>query len=150
MKAARIAIGTVGVVVGAFGVWLLLSRQDVDQLIDAAVWLAAGVILHDGVLAIATLVIGALVLRLMPRAARAPAVVGFVVLGSVTLLAVPVLGRFGARPDNATLLDRDYVVGWVALAAVILVTVVVTSVLRSRAGGARGPRPGGRRRPHRA
>ena len=52
-------------------------------------------------------------LPLLPRAARAPAVVGFVVLGSVTLLAVPVLGRFGARPDNATLLDRDYVVGWV-------------------------------------
>ena len=37
--------------------------------------------------------------------------VGFVVLGSVTLLAMPVLGRFGARPDNPTLLDRDYSVG---------------------------------------
>jgi len=150
MRTTRVVVGTIGVVVGAFGVWLLLSRQDVDQLVDAAVWLAAGVILHDGVLAIATLLIGALVLPLLPRAARAPAVVGFVVLGSVTLLAVPVLGRFGARPDNVTLLDRDYVVGWVALAAVIVVTVIVASVLRSRAGGAHGPRPGGRRRPHRA
>jgi hypothetical protein len=150
MRTTRIVIGAIGLVVGAFGIWLLLSRQDIDQLVDAAVWLAAGVILHDGVLAIATLVVAALVLPLLPRAARAPAVVGFVVLGSVTLLAVPVLGRFGARPDNATLLDRDYVVGWVALAVVVLVTVVIASALRSRAGGARGPRPRGRRRPHRA
>jgi hypothetical protein len=150
MMATRIVLGAVGVVVGTFGTWLLLTRQDLDQLVDAAVWLAVGVILHDGVLAIATLLVGALVLPLLPRAARAPAVVGVVVLGSATLLAVPVLGRFGARSDNATLLDRDYVVGWVALAVVILVTVVVASVLRSRAGGARGPRPGGRRRPHRA
>jgi ABC-type branched-subunit amino acid transport system permease subunit len=146
----RWAIGTVGVALGGYGAWLLLSRQDPDRLVDVAVWLVAGVLLHDGVLAVATLVIGALVLRLLPRAARGPAVVGFVVLGSVTLLAVPVLGRFGARPDSATLLDRDYVVGWVALAALVVVTIVVASVLRSRAGGVRGPRPRGRRRPHRA
>ena len=34
----------------------------------------------------------------------------------VTLVAVPVLGRFGARADNPTLLDRDYVAGWLVLA----------------------------------
>jgi hypothetical protein len=146
----RTGIGAVGVVVGAFGAWLLLTRQDLDQLVDAAVWLVAGVLLHDGVLAVATLLIGALVLPLLPRVARGPAVVGFVVLGSVTLLAVPVLGRFGARPDNDTLLDRDYVVGWVVLAALIVMTTVVASVRGSRAGGVRGPRPRGRRRPHRA
>jgi hypothetical protein len=146
----RWTVGTIGVLLAGYGAWLLLSRQDPDQLVDAAVWLVAGVLLHDGVLAVATLVIGALVLPLLPTAARGPAVVGFVVLGSVTLLAVPVLGRFGARPDNATLLDRDYVVGWVALAALIVTTTVVASVLRSRAGGVRGPRPRGRRRPHRA
>ncbi len=45
------------------------------------------------------------------QAAKAPAVVGCVVLGSVTLLAVPVLGRFGERSDNPTLLDRNYTAG---------------------------------------
>jgi hypothetical protein len=146
----RWAIGTLGVVLGGYGAWLLLSRQDPDQLIDAAVWLVAGVLLHDGVLAVVTLLIGAIALPRLPRVARGPAVVGFVVLGSVTLLAVPVLGRFGARPDNDTLLDRDYVVGWVVLAGLIVMTTVVASVRRSRAGGVRGPRPRGRRRPHRA
>ncbi|MFC6344016.1 hypothetical protein ACFP8W_18700, partial [Nocardioides hankookensis] len=100
-------------------------------------------------------VLGAVLVLLLPRAVRGPAVVGLVVLGSVTLLAVPVLGRFGARPDNATLLDRHYTAGWLVLAAVVLVAVVVASVLRSRRGdgdegGVDGAGPGGRRRPHRA
>jgi hypothetical protein len=146
----RIAIAVVGVVLGAYGAWLLFSRQDLDQLVSAAVWLVVGVVLHDAVLAVVTLLLAAVVLRLLPGPARAPAVVAFVVLGSLTLLAVPVLGRFGARPDNATLLDRDYTTAWSVLAALTLVAVAVASVLRSRAGGTRGPRPGGRRRPHRA
>ena len=145
MRPLRIALGGLGAAVGAFGGWLLLSRQDLDQLTNAATWLVAGVVLHDGVLALLTLVVAAVVLPLLPRPARGPAVVGFVVLGSVTLLAVPVLGRFGARPDNATLLDRHYTAGWLVLAAVVVVAVVVASALRSRReGGARGPGPGGR------
>ena len=132
MSLLRGVIGAVGVVVAGFGVWLLLTRQDLDQLTSAATWLVAGVVLHDGVVAGVTLLVGAVVLRLLPRAAKAPAVVGFVVLGSVTLLAVPVLGRFGARPDNATLLDRGYVAGWLVLAAVTVVAVVVATVVRAR------------------
>jgi hypothetical protein len=128
----RTGIGAVGVGIGIFGAWMLWSRQDLDQLTSAVIWLAAGVALHDGVLAIATLVVGAVTLRLLPRVSRAPAVVGFVVLGSVTLVAVPVLGRFGARADNATLLDRDYTAGWLVLAAFTVVAVVIATLVRSR------------------
>jgi hypothetical protein len=135
----RAVIGAVGVVVGLFGAWFLLTRQDLDQLVGAATWLVVGVVLHDGVLAVATLLLGAVALRLLPRAARAPAVVAFVVLGSVTLLAVPVLGRFGERSDNATLLDRDYTAGWLVLALLTVAAVVVASVLRSRRATRRGP-----------
>ena len=139
MSLLRGVIGAVGVVVGAFGAWLLLSRQDLDQLTSAATWLVVGVVLHDAVLAVATLLLGATALRLLPRAARAPAVVGFVVLGSVTLVAVPVLGRFGARDDNATLLDRDYTAGWLVLTLLTLAAVVVAAGLRSRLATRRRP-----------
>jgi len=128
----RWAVGAIGVLLGAFGAWTLLSRQDADQLVSAALWLVVGVVLHDGVIAVATLLLAAMVLRRLPWVARAPAIVGFVVLGSATLLAVPVLGRFGARPDNATLLDRGYLAGWVVLAALTVVTVIVASVVRAR------------------
>ena len=43
-----------------------------------------------------------------------------VVLATVTVTAIPVLGRFGARPDNLTILPRNYVLGWLVLAALVL------------------------------
>lgn len=154
----RVALGTLGVALAAYGAWLLVSRG--HDLLDVAVWLVAGVVVHDAVLAGATLTLGSLAVRLAPRVVRAPLAVGFVVLGSVTLLAVPVLGRFGARADNPTLLDRDYTTGWLALAGITLVAVavavVVAALVRSRTdpgpsdreGGGHGADPGRRRRPH--
>lgn len=150
----RVALGTLGLALAAYGAWLLVSRG--HDLLDVAVWLVAGVVVHDAVLAGATLALGSLAVRLAPRVVRAPLAVGFVVLGSATLLTVPVLGRFGARADNPTLLDRDYTTGWLVLAGITLVAVVVSALVRSRTdpgptdreGGGHGADPGRRRRPH--
>ncbi|GCD88732.1 hypothetical protein [Nocardioides sp. LS1] len=142
----RRLLGALGALLGLYGAWLLLSRQDLGQLVAAGTWLAGGVVLHDFVLAPVVLVVVALGARLLPGPARAPAVVGLVVLGATTLLAVPVLGRFGARSDNATLLDRDYTTGWLVLAALVLAAVTVASLVRWRTArgerSARGLRPG--------
>jgi hypothetical protein len=130
MTPTRLALGAVGVLAGLYGGWLVLSRgHDLGNLV---LWLLLGVVLHDGVLAIAVLVLGGVTLRFLPRSAGAPAVVAFVVLGSATLLAVPVLGRFGARADNPTLLDRSYGTGWLVLAGLTLAAVVAASYVRSR------------------
>jgi len=129
---ARLVLGAAGVLVGCYGAFLLLSRGDGEDLRSAAVWLAGGVLLHDVVLAGLTLAVGAVVTRVLPRAARAPATVALVVLGTLTLVAVPVLGRFGARADNPTLLDRPYVAAWLVLAAASLAVVVVASLVRAR------------------
>ena len=85
-------------------------------------------------LALVTLALGALAVP--PGCRRRPArrwSSALVVLGTVTLLAVPVLGRFGARPDNPTLLDRDYTAGWLVLAGLTLVAVVVAAARTLRA-----------------
>jgi hypothetical protein len=126
----RVALGALGVLIGLYGGWLVLSRG--HDLVNLVLWLAGGVVLHDGVLALVVLALGTVAVRVLPRSARAPAVVGFVVLGSVTLLAVPVLGRFGARPDNPSLLDRNYTVGWLLLAGLVLVCVVAASLVGSK------------------
>ena len=71
---------------------------------------------------------------------------GLVVLGTVTVTAIPVLGDFGARPDNLTLLPRNYVLGWFVFAALVLVVTVVAALRAPRrhdggagsAGGAGG------------
>ena len=119
----RLAIGAVGLLAGLYGAYLLLSRQDHDQLLSAAIWLGAGVVLHDFVLA--PLVLGVVFVgaRLVPAGLRAPAVAGLVVLGTATLFALPVLGRFGERPDNPSLLNRHYGIGWLVLAGLVLLAV---------------------------
>jgi hypothetical protein len=144
---ARLVTGAVGTLLVAYGAWLLLSRQDLSQVRDVAVWLGAGVVLHDLVLAPAVLLVAAVAARVLPGAARGPAVAVLVVLGSVTLLAVPVLGRFGAREDNPTLLDRPYAAGWLALAALVLTAAVAETVRRVRRGRAGATREGSPRVP---
>ncbi len=132
----RTLLAATGLVVLGYGGWLLVSRE--DHLVDVAVWLVSGVVLHDAVLAVLTLALGALAVRVVPGPARAPVAVGFVVLGTVTVFAIPVLGRFGAHADNPTLLDRDYTAGWLVLAGTTVLAVAVAALVRSRR------RPGGR------
>ncbi|MGJ9413739.1 hypothetical protein ACHAAC_13635 [Aeromicrobium sp. CF4.19] len=132
----RLALGTTGVGVGLYGAYLLLSRQDVDQLVSAGIWLAAGVLLHDAVLAPVVLAVMWLAARALPGWSRPAAATGFVVLGSVSIVAIPVLGRFGARSDNPTLLPRDYVNSWWWLAVTVVVAVVAAALVsRRRVGG---------------
>ena len=128
----RVLLAGLGVLVGGYGAFLLLSRQDPDQLLNAALWLVSGVVLHDFVLA--PLVLGLVVVgaRLVPAVGRAPVAAGLVVLGTATVFAIPVLGTFGQRSDNPTLLDRDYTAGWFAVAGVVLLATVVATLLRSR------------------
>jgi nucleoside-diphosphate-sugar epimerase len=81
--------------------------------------------------------------RVVPLWLRAPMAAGLVVLGTVTVAAIPVLGRFGARPDNPTLLDRNYVAGWLVFAAVVVIAVSIAGRRRraaAEAGMAAAPR----------
>lgn len=135
---ARVALGATGVALTTYGVLLLLTRQDSGRVVDALVWLAGGVVVHDGILVPFTLLLAVLAMRLLPDSYRAPATIALVVVGPLTLLSVPVLGSFGARPDNATLLDRPYLVSWVCLLAFSVVAVAVAGrVVRSRHGADR-------------
>jgi len=132
----RLLLGALGVAVATYGGWLLL-QEDLSDLVDTAVWLAGGVVLHDFVLVPLTLLLGLALVRLLPANLRAPVAGGLVVLGTVTLMAVPVLGGWGANADNPTILDRNYPVGWLVVAGVTMLVVVVTIVLRAwgRSGG---------------
>lgn len=131
MKVVRGLLFVLGLAGLAWG-----ARQGLDLGFDdisaATVWLVAGVIAHDGVLAPIVLVLALVATRLLPLWLRGPLAAGLVVLGSVTLLAIPVLGRFGARADNPTLLDRDYVGGWLILAGITVGCVAVAGLISWR------------------
>ncbi len=138
----RVLVAVPGVLMGLYGLYLLLDLG-FDNLIATAVWAAGGVVAHDGLLAPVVLLGCLLALRLLPPAAKAPAAVALIVLGTLTVVAIPVLGRFGARSDNSSLLDRSYVPAWFAIAGLTLLAVVLASVLgsrgaRMRSGGGQG------------
>lgn len=128
----RWALAALGTLVGGYGAFLLLTRRSAGDVLDAGLWLAGGVVAHDLVWAPLVLLAGLLATRVVPASARAPVVAGLVVLGTVTVVALPVLGRFGARADNPTLLDRPYVSGWLLLVGITAVAVTVAILVRAR------------------
>jgi hypothetical protein len=138
----QVVLGVSGAAAAAYGVWLLLA-QPLERLVAILVWAAGGVIAHDGLVAPAVVILGVVAATRAPHWLRLPLVRLLVVLGPLTLVAVPVLGRFGARPDNPTLLDRPYWAGYLGLVAVAVVLTVVDA-LRRRAGSVPAPEPPGR------
>lgn len=134
MSRGRVALLVLGLVAGVYGLVRLLELGWANTR-ATGVWLVGGVLLHDAVFAPLVLVLSVLAVRRVPRARLAPWVVALVVLVPVTLVGVPELGRFGADPRNATLLDRHYWWGWW-----VLVTLVVAAVVAGTAVARRGTR----------
>lgn len=124
MTRLRYGLGGLGALVGLYGAYLLLTRQDLAQLLNLALWLISGLVVHDVILAPVVLAL-AFVFRSVPDAWRRPATVALVVVGALSIVAVPVIGRFGARADNATLLDRPYAWTWVVLVVLSVAAVLV-------------------------
>ncbi len=135
MSPSRWVIGGLGVALASYGGWLALTRQDPLQLVEVALWLGGGIALHDGVVAGLAIAGAAVGRRVLPRPWHAPATLALVVWGTVSVMAIPVLGRFGARPDNPTLLDRPYLATWLLLTALTVVAVAVSGLVRSRRAG---------------
>jgi hypothetical protein len=137
MRAVRSVASVAGVLVAAYGVWLLLDLGWANTR-STLVWLIGGVVLHDGVFAPLVIVVALVALRLVPRDRLAPWVVGLVILVPVTLVGIPELGRFGARADNPTLLDRHYWLGWSVMVTLVVVGVIVGAVATRRRPAVRG------------
>ncbi len=129
----RVLLGAVGVVVASYGAYRLMELG-VANLVATTVWAGGGVLVHDGVLAPVVVLLGVVLVRWLPAPRRAPAAVAGILWGSLTLVALPVLGRFGARADNPTLLDRPYLASWSLLTLALLGVVVAgaTGSVRSR------------------
>ncbi len=122
------AIGATGVAYGGWRLWEL----GWENLRHTVVWLAGGVVLHDALVVPLVLGLWVVLRRGLPGAWRARLAATLIILGTVTLGAVPVLLRLGARADNTTLLDRDYGIGWLILAAAVTAGVLLAHVVGDR------------------
>jgi hypothetical protein len=125
----RFGLGLLGVAAAAYGVVLLLDLGW-DNLVATATWLVVGVVLHDAVLAPATVLICLAGLSLGRW--RGAFAAGLLALGTITLTAVPVLSGRGVRADNPTLLDRPYWTGWFIVLGLVCLGVGVMGRLTPR------------------
>lgn len=126
-----------------YGIMLLLGHNRMD-LESIAMWVAGGILIHDGIFAPLCAALGVSARRLLPRTWWAPLATGTV--ATVTLLAVatPVLGRHHAMADNPTVLDRNYGVGLTVGLLVIWIlvglSVGITRYMSSRGNSGTTPR----------
>jgi hypothetical protein len=131
----RVVLVVVGLGFVGVGVQALL-QQPVAKVLGALLWLGGGVVVHDGIFAPAVVVAGIAAVTLLPWWARGPVAAGAVVIGTLTLAAVPALGRFGAMPGDPTVLDRPYLTGWLVVAGIVAVGIGVAALeVRRRGGG---------------
>ncbi|MDV3125513.1 hypothetical protein M1247_11365 [Mycobacterium sp. 21AC1] len=120
MTVVRVLLGLGGVGFGAYGALLLWDNPPVI-LMRILVWSVVAVVVHDFVFAPLCVALGLAGRRLIPGRWRAPVAVAALCSVVLALLAIPVYGRPGLRPDNLTVLDRDYPLGlWVSLGIVWL------------------------------
>jgi len=118
MTAVRVLLMTAGVALGGYGVLLLWDNPPV-VLLRIVMWAAVGVVLHDFVFAPLCAVAGVAWRRLTPMGLQSPVAVAALCSVVLVLLAIPVYGRPGMRPDNPTVLNRDYPMGlWISLSIV--------------------------------
>lgn len=115
-----------GTAMMAWGVWGQVTGPDTKPVRVAVLWVAAA-LAHDLVLAPAVVLLGLLVRRVPGRGPLQGA--ALVALGLV-LVAVPGIGRFGEKRDNASVLPRDYTAGLLLALGVVAVATGVVCVVR--------------------
>ena len=114
----RLALVILGVALGAYGAVLVWENPPVI-IVRILVWALVGVVLHDLVFAPACVALGFAGRRLIPGNWWPPVAVAAFCSVVLVFLAVPVYGKPGMRPDNMTVLDRDYsLVLWISLVIV--------------------------------
>lgn len=133
VRAIRVLLVAAGIAAIGFGLW---HWRDIDpeKLTSTLVWMAGVVVAHDLVLAPLVVALGVVAARLVPQRWRTPLAVGFVLWGTLTLIALPVLSGMGERPDNPTLLDRPYATAWWAGTALVVLCVLAYGLLRRERG----------------
>lgn len=127
-SAVRLLLGLGGVTLIGVGIFNSLALGFVN-LLWLLFWLATGLILHDGVLAPGTAAMSKLATDRWSVTARRSLLVAVVCIGSLTLIALPLVVQHNAVPGNPTLLGRNYLLGWALASLLVLVGAGVAEVI---------------------
>ena len=130
MHKYRIALIVSGALLACLGAFRLLTQLDHSDLVALVVWLVAAVVLHDLVIAPATVGTGVLLTRVPPRARRY--VQAALIAGAmVTVIAIPLIAREGTQPSVKATLQRNYVANLALLLGLVIAVAVILYLTRA-------------------
>ena len=119
MRIWRIVLGVVGIGTGTYGISQLLTQVPRQTLMLLALWLIAALIIHDGLLSPAIVVVGAALRRYVPDRGRRYLQFGLIMAAMVTVIAVPLIYRAQTQPPAKALLLQDFGINLTVLLAAI-------------------------------
>jgi energy-coupling factor transporter transmembrane protein EcfT len=127
MTTARRVLVAIGAITIGYAVLSTFADPDV-KLLGVLIFLAAVLVLHDGILLPITIGVGVLFGRL-PLPARVPVRVAALISLPITIVALPLVLGYGRSPDNPSILPLHYGRGLlVTLAAIWVPTAVITAI----------------------
>jgi hypothetical protein len=124
VTAVRVILVGFGLVIGLYGAVLVWENPPVI-IVRIVVWAFVGVVLHDAVFAPVCVALGFAGRRLIPGRWWLPIAVAAFASVVLVFLAIPVYGKPGMRPDNMTVLDRNYPLGLSISLGVVWMCLVV-------------------------
>ena len=124
----------VGSVAMGFGLVSLFSKADATDPLNFTVFFIGLALVHDFMLAPATIATATGLRRASPRASRGLLFGALVVSAVVVLVPAPMLFRWGAQPDNPSFLPRNNALGLGLVLAAVWGVAAVLLLGRSRRG----------------
>ena len=119
MKIWRVVLAVVGVGVGTYGIFQLVTQIPRQTLVLLALWLLGALIIHDGLLSPAVIGVGAALRRYVPDRGRRYLQFGLIMAAMVTVIAVPMIYRANTQPPAKALLLQNFGINLTVLLAAI-------------------------------
>jgi hypothetical protein len=147
MHAWRIGLATLGLAVVVYSVGRLFTQIPPHSLMLLAGWLIVALLIHDGLVSPAVVVVGWALRRLVPKRARRYLQAALIMSAIVTVIAVPMIYRANRQPPSKAILRQNFgtnlglLLAAVAVATLIAYAVEVAHGRRSRLRPDSGHRP---------
>jgi hypothetical protein len=130
MKAWRIILAGVGIPLGGFGIFRLVTEIPMHSLLILAVWLAAALVVQDVILAPSVVGVGWLLRRHVPDRGRRYLQAALIMIALITVVAIPMIFLRGSQPAAKALLLRNYGSNLILIIAVIAVISLILYAVR--------------------
>lgn len=108
MRTWRMVLSVAGILLALFGGFRLVTTVPIGALAILALWMIGAVVIHDGIIAPATVAVGWALAKFIPPRARRYVQSCLIGGGLVTVIAIPLILRRDTQPVSKAILQQNY------------------------------------------